>query len=110
MEISLMSRTYPVGPTAYAPEGYVKFSHYVHDHSLAVQAYDDVIGPLWTGSVCLPDNPPQAGCFWVKDYSENEGVAEALIAAGISEPTGRIAKAGHALVEEHKLLVDPGYN
>lgn len=48
--------------------------------------------PIATASVAMPE-PPPPGSVWIKDWSENEGMAEALIAAGIiaPEPTAQLA-------------------
>lgn len=52
---------------------------------------------LCTATVALGDygHPkPKFGCVWLKTWSENEGVAEALIAGGIVELTGRTLMIG----------------
>lgn len=37
---------------------------------------------------------PAAGCAFVKDDAENEGILLALYQAGLLEPTGRIGRSG----------------
>lgn len=64
---------------------------------------------LCKATVCLD----QMGCelaaneVWIKTWSENVGVAEALIAAGVVEPTGRaheIGRNGGRVVAVHARL------
>lgn len=48
-------------------------------------------------SVNLLRHPaPAPGCIWVKTWSENEGLLEQLVKAGLLEPTGRTATVGIA--------------
>lgn len=44
-------------------------------------------------TVALP-LPPAEGCIWVKDWSENEGLARQLVAEGLIELTGRFQPSG----------------
>ncbi len=99
-----MAQRYTVGPTRYCGEAVIKRKGYYHDGSLALQAYSDA-GPAYTATVCI-HTPPAEGCVWIKDWSENEGVFDALVAAGIIEPTGRIERSGFVTVPEGRLLVD----
>lgn len=41
--------------------------------------------PIAMATINLDIQPPE-GSVWIKDYSENEGMANALIAAGVIEP------------------------
>lgn len=38
-------------------------------------------------TVNLPASPPPPGTVWIKDWSENEGVYDALVSSGVIEPT-----------------------
>jgi len=40
---------------------------------------------------------PDAGCIFVKDYGENEGLAQALVDANVIRLTGRTFDAGFAV-------------
>jgi len=80
---------YPIGPTKYAPAGFIAKKKYQADNSLALVATDGRGEPLYTATVKL-DIRPQQGCVWIKTWSENEGVLEALIDANIVFPTGRV--------------------
>jgi len=49
--------------------------------------------------------PPADGCIWVKNYSENAGVLEALVAEGLLEETGRVQASGFVHLQEARVLV-----
>lgn len=49
---------------------------------------------------------PAAGCVFLKGWSENEGIPEALVKAGIVELTGRKVTNGFCEAVEAKLLID----
>lgn len=44
--------------------------------------------PVCTASVCVPGYPFEPHYTAIKDYSENSGVLEALVSAGVVKPTG----------------------
>ena len=85
--------SYPIGPTPYAPAGYIHKRRYQTDNSLALVCMNERNEPLYTASVKL-DTPPQINCVWIKTWSENVGVLEALIDAHIVFPTGRVQPVG----------------
>ncbi len=60
--------------------------------------------PLFTATVAL-DEMPSEGCVFLKGWSENEGVPEALVKEGIVELTGKIIPTGYCEAVEAKLLV-----
>ena len=51
--------------------------------------------PMATASVCIPDMNFQEGQTALKTWSENEGLYEALVQAGVVKATGRMAYAGN---------------
>ena len=57
--------------------------------SLVLDSLDE--GPVATVTVNLGEYGlhPTPGCFWIKNYSEAEGLGDALAAAGVVVPTGR---------------------
>ena len=55
-----------------------------------------------TPTVCI-DVAPEPGCVMIKDWSENEGILDALICAGIIEKTGRQHSTGYCWAEQCKL-------
>lgn len=59
-------------------------SRYTEDNSLALAVMDE--GRPLILSVNLSDYGPAAptNCIYVRDYSENEGLADALVAAGVA--------------------------
>lgn len=65
-------------------------------HALRLNDADG--GVYATASVNLPDVELAHDEICVKDYSENEGMLAALIAAGIVEDTGRRATSGHVTI------------
>lgn len=94
-----------IGRTTYCHSRSVLRMGKYHDGSIAVRGFHPKTGePLYTASVCLPDKP-QDGCIWVKNWSENDGVLEALIKAGAITLTGKCAIAGYELAFEARLLV-----
>lgn len=75
------------------------------DGSTAICLYNE--GPFATATVCLPV-PPPAGCVWVKDYSENTGMAAALADAGVIDPTPvSKQRSGYVEIASYRLLVTP---
>ena len=62
----------------------VKFYEYDCNGRTAIKLVDSSDGtPVLTASVNLPDSDIPDGYVAIKDYSENEGVLEGLIKAGI---------------------------
>ena len=57
-------------------------------------------------TVCLAHDPAPTGkdIVWLKDWSENEGVPEALVKAGIVELTGAHWPTGYVSAKEARLL------
>lgn len=61
----------------------------------ALQLIDAEDGsPVATATVNLPDLPAGPNTVFVKDYSENAGMLEALVAAGVVKPTGQTVRSG----------------
>tara|TARA_Y100000310_G_C20215604_1_gene593380 strand:- start:179 stop:475 length:297 start_codon:yes stop_codon:yes gene_type:complete len=59
--------------------------------------------PLFTVTV-LVDVKPADGCVFLKGWSENAGISQALCDAGVLELTGRTVKTGFCKAFEAKLL------
>lgn len=72
-----------------------------------IQLYDVEDGsPIGTVSTQVQGTEPAEGNVHLKGWSENQGLPELLVEAGIvSEATRRIP-AGHAEATEHTILVD----
>lgn len=56
-----------------------------------------------TATVWLPTQPAE-GCVWIKDWSENEGMFDSLVAAGVIEETGAVCSTGFVVAREGRLL------
>lgn len=79
------------------------------DGSPAIQAWQksDPYTPLTTVTVNLGayGATPEKGCVFVKDYSENKGLAQALMDADLIRPTERVVELPHGLkVQEYEVL------
>lgn len=83
----------PVGPSRFGGSGWVEFGRYFNGAlAITVRAAPTRNSEVeCKATVCLD----QMGCelgeneVWIKTWSENVGVAEALVAAGVIELTGR---------------------
>lgn len=83
------------------PDVQVKRDTYL-DGSTALRIVDE-FGVLATATVWL-ETPPQKGCVWIKDWSENEGMLASLVAAGVVEATGQVQETGFVVAHEARLL------
>lgn len=70
--------------TKYTDDGLKVFrvSHYHANNSPALQIYSEEGEPLLTASVCT-DRAPKANHIIIKDWSENEGIEDALIVTNL---------------------------
>lgn len=59
--------------------------------------------PAFVLSVFLEGREPEAGEFWAKDWSENEGIVEELERRGIVEKVGRSAITGFVTASLYRL-------
>ena len=85
----------------------LEFSKYQNGR-IAILLVDTTDGsPVTTASVNLPDEPLNDGEVFIKDWSENQGVLAALVAAGIVEDTGRTVRTGFVQANIVRILVDP---
>ena len=86
------------------------FACYVNDR-IALLLVAENGEPIFKASVNLPDEPCPPEEVWIKDWSENEGMFEFLVAEGIIERTilGMV-QSGNVLVTRHRLLVNPARN
>ena len=84
----------------------IKWYRYTHGGSIAMQLWCSE-GPMCRATVNIPNLRLAPDEVVIKDYSENHGVQEALIKAGIIEDTGETACCGYAICSICKLLVIP---
>lgn len=74
------------------------------DGSTAIQLYALDGTPELTATVCLPNDQPEPGNVIIKDWSENEGILNALRKAGVLEgECVRVIRCGHTQAYEYKL-------
>ena len=75
------------------------------NNRIALTLIDAMDGqPIATATVNLPDNTLTEGCVYIKDYSENEGMVDALIKADIIYPDiVNTAKSRFVIVNSYKL-------
>ena len=70
----------------------------------AIMAQDENGEPAFVLSVFLEGyREPEAGEFWAKDWSENEGIVEELERRGIIEKVGRSAITGFVTAQLYRL-------
>jgi hypothetical protein len=62
--------------------------------------------PFATATANLPGVQLDEGEVLIKNYSENEGISEALQKAGITEDTGERVESGFIELEVHKIKND----
>lgn len=85
----------------------VQFDRYVRGGAESIELWiteDLYPEPLAVATVNLPDSPPAEGCVWIKDWSENDGMLDALTQAGVIAATGRTMAAGYVLAHEARIL------
>lgn len=61
--------------------------------------------PMAVATVNIPEVPINEHHVFVKDWSENEGMAKALTDAGYIKPTGHLQKTGHVHAVIAELLI-----
>jgi hypothetical protein len=95
-----MKNAFPtrMGKTTFCPAGgLITFTRYEADHSPAIRIVAEDGEPLAMATVCLVDAPPPDGHVWLKGWTENDGIPEALQAAGVLRLTERCERVGMAL-------------
>lgn len=94
-----------VGATQYMPSGIIRFDQYKSGET-AIEIVDQHGEPQYVATVALVAyGAPHPGEYsvWLKGWSENEGVPEALAAAGIVTLTGRRHPTGYCEAEHADL-------
>ena len=93
------------GPTPYMEAATVRITDYSADNSVALVANPGTPDQqIYT--VCLAESgaPIRNNHVWLKNWSENIGVPEALVKAGLVELTGETWQTGFVNAVEAKLL------
>lgn len=75
------------------------------DGSLAMKGFSLYGEPMFKATVCVEGEVPSEGCVFLKGWSENEGIVECLVKAGIVELTKRVMPIGFCVAEEALLLI-----
>ncbi len=60
--------------------------------------------PIMTASVNIPDEPCEPDHTYIKDWSENEGILQALLDAGIIKDTGKSVEIGFVSAKYVQIL------
>ena len=81
----------------------IRFGRY-ENGSKAIQGFSLQDEPLFTATVAL-NKVPKDGHVFLKGWSENEGIPEALEKAGIVRLTGYTIPTGFVQAQEAELLV-----
>jgi hypothetical protein len=89
-------------------EVFMEFGRY-HDGSIAIRLVTELGEPASVVTVCMSDSgfKPEDGNVFIKDWSENEGMLEALQKEKIVGEKLRELPAGFSTAYECKLLIDP---
>ena len=80
----------------------VKFEKYGNGRTAIVLVDDGEDYAI--ASVNMVNEPLADGYAFIKDYSENEGMLDALVKAKIVQPTGRMVDSGFVTIPEVKIL------
>ena len=80
-------------------------SRYFHGDRVALHLIDVNGEPVAVCSVNL-DDPLGENEIFIKDYSENEGMADFLVKEGIVELTGERVQTGYVSVPKCRLLIE----
>lgn len=86
----------------------VEFSRYTDNNRLAIILFDAKDGEqIAVASVNLPEAHLPVNHVFIKDWSENAGMLQALVDAKIVRPTGRRVPTGYVEADECEVLINP---
>lgn len=86
----------------------VHFDHYTDNGRWAIYLTDAEDGePITTATVNLPDEEIEPDQAFIKDYSENQGMLEALEKVGLVKRTGKMVRSGYVEIPIVTILHDP---
>ena len=96
-----------VGAAKFIPGGMIKFGQYDNGEiAIQIAALDGSGEMEGTATVnMVPSGAPAAGpdAVWLKGWTENEGIPEALVAAGVVEPPIAVFPAGNSMAQMARL-------
>lgn len=99
------SELVPIGRTTYLPAGFVRFDVY-QSNEIAIELLDSTFERMGVATVALiHQGAPHPGPFgvWLKDWSENHGVPEALVVAGLVKLSGEVFPTEHVRARHAEL-------
>lgn len=94
-----------VGPATFTNEGTIKFQRY-RSGEIGIEIIGDDGEPQCVATVSLvPYGAPHPGEYgvWLKGWSENDGVPEALVRAGVVTLTGQTHRTGFCAAHHAEL-------
>lgn len=86
----------------------LEFSTYTNGRIALLLCEPGFRGSEFKATVNIPEADVPEGHVLLKGWSENEGIPQAMVKAGIVELTGRQVPTGFCVAEEAKLLVHEG--
>lgn len=94
----MLKRTkFTIGPSKFSRGGRLYLSHYAEGATALIVKWDDDYTPEYIATVNMAMSRPLAtNEVWLKGWSENEGVPEALEKAGVLKLTGETMPCGYA--------------
>ncbi len=93
------------GPFKYSPKGKLVMSRYAVDGTIALLIVDpETSAPLLTASVNIEGANLEPDEICIKDWSENEGCADALVGAGVLEETEKFFPTGYVVAGVYKIV------
>jgi len=93
-----------LGKTKYSAGGHINISYYGYNDQIALFTTSSS-GAELKMTVCL-DERPRDGCVWIKTWSENEGVLDAMEKTECFLLTGRKQKTGFVEAVEAEICGD----
>jgi hypothetical protein len=82
----------------------VQFAAYANGRTAIVLVDDETGEPIAKATMNVAEAAIPSGHTLIKDYSENQGLLEALIEGGVVEPTGALVPVGNTYVHLVRLL------
>ena len=82
----------------------VDLSQRYRNNRIAIELFDSDGEPYMVASVNLPQYPCPDEHTFIKDWSENEGILDALVSQGIVELTGTTVETGFVHAHLVKVL------
>lgn len=85
---------------------YLKVESYAANDRPCLRLFDcENYEPMATATVNIMEETPAPNCVFIKTWSENEGILEALEKAGVVKRTGRQILCGFGSVAEEAQLI-----